>query len=95
MFLFPAIYIIDIFIKTSCWIVYKTGKGIYYLYKNHGYKLLKDKSKKNIEITTNPNNLIDDDQQKSQNIKSNNSNNNILDNYDINTLNNIDINNID
>lgn len=95
MFLFPAIYIIDILIKTSCWIVYKTGKGIYYLYKNHGYKLLKDKSKEKIDITTNPNNLIDDVQQNSQNIEGNESNNNNLNNYDINTLNNIDINNID
>ena len=43
MFFFPAIYLVSFIFRTSYWIVYKTTTGIYYLYKNHNVKLIKDK----------------------------------------------------
>lgn len=98
MFLFPAIYIIDILVKTSCWIVYKTGQGIYYIYKNHGYKLLKDKKEKVKEEESNTiiDSIIDSKENKENKDKKyikdiGNKDNNI----NINRLNNIDITNID
>ena len=89
MFLFPAIYIIDILVKTSCWIVYKTGQGIYYIYKNHGYKLLKDKKEKVKEEESNTiiDSIIDNKENKDKKyIKDVGNNDN---NVNINKLNKI------